>query len=57
MKNISKLHPEFLRRYAFTFVSACVLIWPAASFAQHYIQKNLVSNAADRGLQRLIRGL
>ena len=33
MNNISKLHPEFLRRHLFTFVSACVLIWPAVSWA------------------------
>jgi uncharacterized protein (TIGR03118 family) len=50
MKNISKLRLEFLRRHAFTFVSACVLIWPAASFAQHYVQTNLVAGGNRTGV-------
>ena len=44
MKNISHLHAGFLRRQA--FVLACVLIWPATSFAQKYLQTILVANAA-----------
>jgi uncharacterized protein (TIGR03118 family) len=47
MKNISHLHARFLRRQA--FVLACVLIWPAASFAQKYQQTILVANAAGLG--------
>jgi uncharacterized protein (TIGR03118 family) len=47
MKNISNLRLEFLRRQA--FVLACVLIWPATSFAQKYQQTILVSNVAGMG--------
>jgi len=47
MKKISNLQLEFLRRQA--FVLACVLIWPATSFAQKYQQTNLVSNASGNG--------
>jgi hypothetical protein len=47
MKNISHLHAGFLRRQA--FVLACVLIWPATSFAQKYQQTILVANAAGLG--------
>jgi hypothetical protein len=47
MKNISNLQLEFLRRQA--FVLACVLIWPATSFAQEYQQTILVANAAGQG--------
>jgi hypothetical protein len=47
MKNISNLRLEFLRRQA--FVLACVLIWPATSFAQKYQQTILVSNVAGLG--------
>jgi uncharacterized protein (TIGR03118 family) len=47
MKNISNLQWEVLRRQA--FVLACVLIWPATSFAQEYQQTILVSNASGQG--------
>jgi uncharacterized protein (TIGR03118 family) len=47
MKNIRNLQLESLRSQAFVF--ACVLIWPASSFAQKYQQTNLVSNAAGLG--------
>ena len=47
MKNISHLHAGFLRRQG--FVLACVLIWPATSFAQKYQQTILVANAAGLG--------
>jgi uncharacterized protein (TIGR03118 family) len=47
MKNISHLHAGFLRRQA--FILACVLIWPAISFAQKYQQTILVANAAGLG--------
>jgi uncharacterized protein (TIGR03118 family) len=49
MKNVSTLQLELLRRRAITLVSACVLIWPAVSLAQHYQQNNLVSNVAGLG--------
>jgi len=47
MKSISNLHSEFLRRQA--LVLACVLIWPATSFAQKYQQTILVANAEGLG--------
>ena len=47
MKKISNLQLEFLRRQA--FVLACVLIWPATSFAQKYQQTILVSNVSGLG--------
>jgi uncharacterized protein (TIGR03118 family) len=48
MKNLSNRQLEFLRRQA--FVLACVLIWPATSFAQKYQQTILVSNASGQGV-------
>jgi len=47
MKNLSNLQLESLRRQA--FVLACVLIWPATSFAQMYQQTNLVANTSGLG--------
>jgi hypothetical protein len=49
MKNISHLHTGFLRRRAFSLVSAFVLLSPAALVAQQYLQKNPVSNLGGQG--------
>ncbi|MBV9298128.1 MAG: TIGR03118 family protein [Verrucomicrobia bacterium] len=49
MKNIGNLPLEFFGRRIFLFVSACVLIWPAASYTQQYKQQNLVSNVGGLG--------
>jgi hypothetical protein len=49
MKRSCYLDHGVLRRRACTFLSACALIWPAALYAQHYQQTNLVSDAAVEG--------
>jgi uncharacterized protein (TIGR03118 family) len=49
MKRSCYLDHGILRRRACTFLSACILIWPAALYAQQYQQTNLVSDAAIEG--------
>src|SRR5690242_10373940 len=48
MKSLGSLNLNSLQRRACGLLSACALLWPAASFAQRYLQTNLVSDIEGR---------
>src|ERR1700726_1386927 len=49
MKKSRYLHDNLFWHRAVPFLSAFMLIWPTALFAQHYQQINLVSDTAVEG--------
>ena len=48
MKSLSGPNLNALQRRACILLSACALLWPAALFAQRYLQTDLVSNLPGR---------